>query len=138
MQIPGTSNPAAAAAQHQASSAGYTSDDSWVNTLLEPGFKIWRGVGGPYTPYHIGPNEMGGTLSGMPGASFWQNAQVRPHREKGYRDEITEYEVLVATPAAHALCCNNMSLGWGGAEQYFIPESHMNNLSPTGRTLGFS
>jgi hypothetical protein len=138
MQIPGTSNPAAAAAQHQAASAGYASDDSWVNILLEPGFKIWRGVGGRYSPYHIGPNQMGGTLSGTPAASFWESAQVQEHEKMGYRKEIAEYEVLAATPAAHGLCSNNMGLGWGGAEQYYIPEVHMNNLSPTGRRLTFS
>ena len=118
---------------HQGGSWGYVADDSWVNIMLEPGFRVWRGVGGRYSPYHIGPNTMSDGLPGQPPAEFWQSAQVQAHKTLGYRKAIAEYEVMVATPAAHGVCDNNWSLGWGGAEQYFIPDQYEDHLAPTGR-----
>jgi hypothetical protein len=101
--------------------------------MLKPGFKLWRGVGGGYSPYHVGPNSMGETLPGQPSAEFWQSAQVKSHATRGYRMAVREYEVMMPTPAAHSLCSENWGYGWGGAEQYFVPEEYENHLAPTGR-----
>lgn len=130
MRIPGI-DVAALARAHQGSGAGYSADDSWVNIMLEPGFRLWRGVGGRYSPYHIGPNAMG-EMSGLTRVDFWQAAQVIKNPKLGYRGAVREYVVMYPTPAAHALCSDNMSFGWGGAEQYFVPEEYMDNLAPSG------
>jgi hypothetical protein len=137
MQMSGR-NVAEEAGRHQGSAAGYAADDSWVNTLLEPGMRVWRGVGGPFSPYHFGPNTTGGMSSGEPRAEFWEAAQVRAHRDKGYRSAIAEYEVLEPTPAAMGVCSDNWDLGWGGAEQFFIPSEFEDHLSPTGRVIYMS
>jgi hypothetical protein len=135
MKIPGR-NVAAEAAAHQSGGGGYTSDEDWVPIMLEAGFRVWRGIGGKYSPYHIGPNYMG-AAGAIPGPDFWQSAQVRAHRTMGYRPGLREYEVLCETVAAHGTATDNWSLGWGGAEQYFIPEDCEDNLSPTGNVHYF-
>src|SRR5262249_23067311 len=84
MRIPGI-NVAEMARTHQTSSAGYSADDSWVNIMLEPGFRVWRGVGGRYTPYHIGSaTTYDAGISGTTAAQFWQAAQVRASPTHGY------------------------------------------------------
>ncbi|MEM9194060.1 MAG: hypothetical protein AAGF12_33100 [Myxococcota bacterium] len=134
MQIPGSNVASEARA---AQSGAYAPDDSWVNITLQPGFRVWRGVGGRYTPFHFGPNDIDGTLVGTPRRNFWEKAQVSPSKRHGFRQEIAEYEVMLALPAAHGLCDNSMALGWGGAEQYFIPEAYADRLAPTGARIQF-
>ncbi len=136
MEIP-SRDVAGEAQDHQGSGKGYGADDDWVNIVLEPGFLVWRGVGGGYSPYHIGPNYMGGMLGNTPSAEFWQSAQVRAHKDHGYRTAVAEYEVLCSTAAAHGTATDNWKMGWGGAEQYFIPEDLADNLAPTGRVHHF-
>jgi len=137
MQISGE-DIATQAKADQNSSKGYKADDDWVNIVLEPGMRVWRGVGGRYSPYHIGPNTMGGTMHGQPRQEFWEDAQVIASKSHGYRAAVREYVVMYACPAAHGLCSNNGDYGWGGAEQYFIPEKYQDYLAPTGNELGLS
>ncbi len=138
MQIPGSDIAEMARAHQESGGGGYQADDSWVNIVLEPGFRVWRGVGGPYSPYHIGPNTAGGVLPGHASAEFWRSAQVKRHITHGYRIALQEFEVLVETPAAHGLCSENWGHGWGGAEQYFIPGEFEGHLAATGRRIKLS
>ncbi len=123
------------AARHQAGGTGYVSDDSWVNVVLDAGTTLWRGVGGPFSPYHFGANTTHHMPTEQERAEFWELAQVRPHERFGFRTSVAEYELLCAVPVARGVCSENWSLGWGGAEQFFIPEDLQSNLVPTGRTI---
>jgi len=102
--------------------------------MLQPGFRLWRGVGGGYSPYHIGMETALGTSVGANATEFWQSAQVKISAKYGPRMTLAEYAVMVPTPAAFGLCSDNLNFGWGGAEQFFVPEQYASNLVATGNT----
>ena len=48
--------------------------------------------------------------------------QVKPHKIKGFRKGLTEYNVKENTKIAVSLVKNNPQFGTGEAIQFFIPE----------------
>lgn len=134
-------DPASQAVAKQ-SSSGYLADE-WFNVTLEPMTKLWQGVGGHSNIFfseedaRVTRGAYHGTSGHKFAESLWRMAQVEPSMTRGYRDEIQEFVVDIATPAAVSICRANTRLGGGSVFQYYVPDWE-HYLMRTSRTYRFA
>jgi len=117
--------------------------DTWLDMKLETMTKLWQGVGGKsnfFFSEHDAREARGSYAGTKPykfAESLWRLAQVEPHKDLSYRQDIAEFVVDIPVECAVGICLANAALGTGTVFQYYVP-GWSGYIFETGRTFRFS
>lgn len=129
-----TSVSPTAFARSQQGTFPYTGVDRFRDITLKKGTIIYGGEPGQSAFYTTGSafRRVGDSATDL-----WRGLQVKPHKARGYRSDITAYEVIDDVPAAFGRALNNSQISPGGLPQIVVPNYqqylrpiHTSPLSP--------
>lgn len=112
--------------------AGSYNPDTWKDIVIPAGTLLYAGYHGApeYGRYFTDRETVLAHADGHFAFMLWGILQVRPSATHGDRQNLREFMVVNACPAAAGSAVTNASAYWGGGGgfQFFVPDRYHMNL----------